>query len=248
MYHKAGVLYGLHQARQAVARERSVIVVEGYFDLLSLVSAGFENVVAPCGTALTRQQLGVLSRNAQVLYAVFDGDAAGFKAVERAAPDMLRSGMEVKVVFLPKGMDPDDMVREEGPSAFARLLDGAKPLVEALMDRMIQEAEPTIEGKAAVVKRLSPVISAVTDPVKRDLYLKRLASALDTSIDAVLSSVMDGRAAAARRARSARSEGLSRYEDLLIKLLTFHPDLAPRAVELGAERDPGIEKIIKTAE
>ncbi|NOZ84730.1 MAG: DNA primase [Deltaproteobacteria bacterium] len=236
IYHKASVLYGLSQAAPAIARNGSAVIVEGYFDLLSLVSNGFEHIVAPCGTALTTQQLYTLARLTRKIYAVFDGDQAGFKAVERGAPLMLKAGLAPKAVFLPENMDPDDFVREKGADAFSRLLEEAPPIVDALINRVVEVSGPSISGRAAAAKRLSPVLSAITDPVERDMYIQRLAETIGTGKEAVLAGMLGNTRSQGGPPKNLQDEFPgSRQENLLIKLLAFHPELIQTALDIGAK-------------
>ena len=107
LYHKGSVLYGLHRAQKAIRERDAVIVVEGYFDLLTLHQNGIQNAVAVLGTALTTGQIDILKRHTQNLVLVFDGDLAGKKASFRNLPDLLERDIPARVVYLPEDEDPD---------------------------------------------------------------------------------------------------------------------------------------------
>ncbi|TIQ84000.1 MAG: DNA primase, partial [Mesorhizobium sp.] len=148
LFHKGNVLYNFARARQALgkgalgkgalAKGGTVIAVEGYMDVIALAQAGFENVVAPLGTALTENQLELLWRMAGEPVLCFDGDQAGLKAAWRAADMALpavQAGRSVRFALLPEGKDPDDLVKAEGPDAFRAVLSEARPLADLLWMR-----------------------------------------------------------------------------------------------------------------
>src|SRR5688572_5012650 len=135
LFHKSAVLYNGHAARATLRKGGQVIAVEGYIDVIACVAAGFEATVAPLGTALTEDQLRLLWQMADEPILAFDGDEAGLKAAFRAidvALPLLKPGKSLKFALLPEAQDPDDVVRKEGPEAFRKLLEAAKPLVDML--------------------------------------------------------------------------------------------------------------------
>lgn len=142
LFHKGSLLYGLSLAKEAAAAKKEIIGVEGYMDVIVMAQAGFENTVAPLGTALTEGQLALLWRYADDPVLCFDGDRAGIaaslRAAGRALPELL-PGKTLRFARLPEGLDPDDLCRGEGPEAMRALLDGAKPLSEVLWDQLVAE-------------------------------------------------------------------------------------------------------------
>jgi DNA primase len=176
IYQKGQNLYGLSWARHAVRKEERALVVEGYMDVVSLAARGFENVVAPLGTALTREQAQLLSRYAKRVLLLFDSDPAGLKATFRAADVLLEEGLHPAVVTLPKGEDPDTVVRQEGPDALRRYMDDALDV----LDRKLQILEQkdffsSIERTRDAVDRLLPTLRAAADPTLRDIYVDKVA-------------------------------------------------------------------------
>src|SRR5580704_14161713 len=139
-YSKTRTLYGLHEARAAIASQDRVIIVEGYFDVIALWQAGFRETVASCGTSLTVEQLRLLSRYTKNVIACFDGDNAGRKASLRALEVFLHAGMLGRGVFIPTGFDPDTLVRERGAQALSELADAAEPLVDFFIREQAQGA------------------------------------------------------------------------------------------------------------
>src|SRR5271170_2232802 len=147
LYSKARTLYGLYEARQAISSSASTgkdraILVEGYFDVIALWQAGFKEAVAGCGTALTVDQLRVLSRYTKNVIACFDGDAAGRKASMRALEIFLQAGLLGRGIFIPSGYDPDTFIRERGAAAFAELTEQSQLLV----DYFIREHAENVGG------------------------------------------------------------------------------------------------------
>lgn len=176
IFSKGRTLYLLNRARHAIRRQEAALVVEGYMDALSLHSRGFENVVAPLGTALTPDQAAMLVKYARTVFLLYDSDRAGLRATFRAADALLASGAEPMVVTLPEGEDPDSLVREEGPERIRACLADA---VDAL-ERKLQILErrgylETIEGRRRAVDALLSTLRAVRDPALRDLYISRAA-------------------------------------------------------------------------
>jgi DNA primase len=176
IFHKGGMLYNLHHAKQAIRREGAALLVEGYFDVLRLLLAGVDHVVAPMGTALTPEQAGLLKRFTPLVVLLYDSDAAGLRATFRTADECLRHRLRVKVATLPEGQDPDSLVREQGASALQAILqDALDPL-----ERKIQLLERRgwfegLEHRREALDRLLATARAAADPIARDLYLARIA-------------------------------------------------------------------------
>ncbi|HJU10139.1 MAG TPA: toprim domain-containing protein, partial [Candidatus Binataceae bacterium] len=147
---KARALYGLIEARPAIGKADRAIVVEGYIDVIALWQAGFKETVATLGTALTTQQLRLLSRYSRNVMACFDGDEAGRKASLRAVEIFLQAGLLGRGVFIPQGYDPDTLVRQRGAAVFGELLENAELLIETFLR---QQAERAPKGRAGVDRR-----------------------------------------------------------------------------------------------
>lgn len=197
-FHKGQTLYGLHRARAAMRREERAILVEGYFDVIRMASAGIEAVVAPLGTALTDDQADLLRRHAKVVFLAYDSDAPGQKATFRAADILLAQGLAVRVVTMPDGDDPDTFVRAHGADAMEKLITGSLDV----FDRKIQLLERggwfgDLQRKRRALDALLPTIRAAKDPITREMYLARAADA--ASVDrGVLARELD---AGVRRSR-----------------------------------------------
>ncbi|MGH6815501.1 MAG: DNA primase, partial [Hyphomicrobiaceae bacterium] len=149
LFHKGALLFNAAKARSFAYERRQVIAVEGYMDTIALAQGGFDQTVAPLGTALTEAQLQLLWRLAPEPILCFDGDGAGrraaFRAVDIVLPH-LQPGRSVRFAFLQNGLDPDDLIREQGPEAFAKVLATAKPLFDVLFERE-EQAGPLVTAE-----------------------------------------------------------------------------------------------------
>jgi DNA primase len=176
VYSKSKLLYGLNMAKHQIRKDDRVMVVEGYFDVVRLVSAGFDWVVAPLGTALTDEQAALLRKYTKNAFLLYDSDRAGLKATFRSGDQLLRHGMSVQVVTLPEGEDPDSFVDKQGGAALREQLAHAINVFERkvqLLQRAGWFADLTTKRRA--LDRLLPTIRATTDPLMRDIYLSRTA-------------------------------------------------------------------------
>jgi DNA primase len=199
IFSKGKLLYNMNVARNAIRKEDRVLIVEGYFDALRLVEAGFEHVVAPMGTALTEAQAELLGRFTKQVVLLYDSDAPGQKATFRAADVLLAKGMEVRVVTLPDGEDPDTFARSKGRA-------GLEPLIEQAMDvfdrkvQLLQRAGwfNDLQHKRRALDRLLPTIRAASDPITRDLYLARAADAAGIAREVLLAELHAVRRGAGR--------------------------------------------------
>jgi DNA primase len=178
LFDKGRTLYNLHRAAPAARKSGRIVVVEGYMDVVALAQAGIAEAVAPMGTALTEHQLELLWRQVERPILCFDGDAAGqraaMRAVARALP-LLRPGHSLGIVRLPAGLDPDDLVRQQGAAAMEALLTAPQPLVEAVW-AFERDARPLVtpEDKAGLKARLLAHVETIQHPDIRALYRREL--------------------------------------------------------------------------
>ncbi len=178
VFNKGKLLLGLFQQKDFIRRQNQAILVEGNFDLISLVSHGCNNVVAPLGTALTREQLRLLKRFAEKVTLLFDGDEAGVKAAVRAVPLFLAEQIPGRVAFLPKGHDPDTFVRQKGVTELGTLLDQAVALPEFALAQMIDKHGLSLDGKSKILEEVKPLIAAASSPLQRSLFVAHFAEKL----------------------------------------------------------------------
>ncbi len=178
LFHKGHLLFNAHRARQAAHDKDRIIAVEGYMDAISLSEAGFTETVAPLGTALTEDQLQILWRMSAEPILCFDGDSAGkraaFRAVDTALPH-LKPGASLMFAFLPDGLDPDDLVRQQGPAALDACLGRARPLIDVLFEREWGQGDwSTPERRAGLEKTLRDLIARIGDETVRAHYRQAL--------------------------------------------------------------------------
>jgi DNA primase len=179
IYSKGHMLYGLNLAKGPIREQGMALIVEGYMDLLSLYQEGIRNVVASLGTALTTAQLGLLGRYTREAVLVFDADEGGQKATQRSLELFLQEGISARVVSLPGGFDPDSFIRQEKMDGFKRILRGALPVVEYLLEQALRRhSTQTVEAKVRAVRELIPALNRLQDPLEQNLYVERVASRL----------------------------------------------------------------------
>jgi DNA primase len=188
IFSKGKLLYNLANARHAIRRDDRILLVEGYFDALRLVDAGIENVVAPMGTALTDAQADLMARYTKHAVLLYDSDGPGQKATFRAADVLLAKGIEVRVVTLPEGEDPDTFTRRHGAAGMTPLIDDAMDVFDRKV-QLLQRAGwfADLQHKRRALDRLLPTIRAASDPITRDLYLARTAEAAGIAREVLLS-------------------------------------------------------------
>jgi DNA primase len=176
VYIKSKILYGAFQAKKATRAEENCFLVEGYTDVISLYQAGIENTMASSGTSLTPDQVRLLRRFTPKVTMLYDGDKAGIKAALRGVDIILEQGLDVKVVVLPEGEDPDSFVSTSGAQAFHDYVaKNAKDFILFKADQLQPEAGSDPVKMAEVVKELVNSISIVPDPIRRSLYVKECA-------------------------------------------------------------------------
>ena len=182
LYSKRDILFGLNHSRNAIMKENAVIIVEGYFDLISLYQSGVQNVVAASGTALTENHASILARYAKTAYLVFDGDAAGQNATRRSLEIVLPKGLSPKVFALsrPDGtkIDPDNFVNEQGPDAFRQALRYAEDWLSYL-GRSMPNQSP--EDRAAFITQAKTLIKSIENKELQNQYLKLVAERYGTT-------------------------------------------------------------------
>jgi DNA primase len=176
IYSKGRTLYGLHLSRNAIRQRKFAILVEGYFDFAQVYQAGFEGVVASCGTALTPPQAQQLRRFTEKVVLSFDPDAAGQGAAAKSCEMLVAEGFSVNVAVLPAGDDPDTFVRKNGAPGYAERLEHSTPYLEYLLDRAAANHNlNTDEGRVNFLGDMLPVAGRIPDAAMRDRFADRLA-------------------------------------------------------------------------
>jgi len=176
LFNKSGALYGIHAAKDAIVRERTAVVVEGYTDCLMAHQYGVDNVIATLGTSLTTEHARLLSRYAERIVLVYDADAAGQKASDRAIEIFFRQQIEVRLATLPKGMDPCDFLLAKGADAFAELLSGATEALEYRWQLMSDqlEGEDTVHGRKRAVEEFILLVARACEQGNMDMMAEGL--------------------------------------------------------------------------
>jgi DNA primase len=255
LYTKGSVLFALDKAREAVRREGVATFVEGYFDAIGLHQAGIQTAIATCGTALTPHHLELVQKaQAKELIFVFDGDAAGRRAAQRAAELSAAAQISARVLVPPNGEDPDETVARIGTDAFRDLLRNAQPALEFLLDVALAEvgAGASIERRVRVVDHVRGIVNAAPKGLARELYIEKVAEKLAAPVDVVrLAFDAPGSEGGSRKPEAPRPEprahrpepkrapeppptGVAQAELRIVAQMLLGPELC-RAVESSGE-------------
>lgn len=208
VYKKSENLFGINFAK-SVCSER-VILVEGNMDVISLHQAGFENTVAPLGTAFTTEQANLLSRYTKEIVLMLDADAAGQKAVRRASGLLENTGLSVRVVVVPDGKDPDEYIKKNGKERFAALLEGAVSDMEYKLLTAAKDIDLNSEdGRLKYLAAAAEIIAATDDIMTRDIYIGRLSEKYGVSRTALTTRVNE------LRKRNSRQKQKKEISDII---------------------------------
>lgn len=184
IYYKSKVLYGIFQAKQAIAKQDNCYLVEGYTDVIQFNQSGIENVVASSGTALTPDQIRLVNRLTNNITVLFDGDAAGLRASIRGIDLILEAGMNVKVCSFPDGEDPDSFAKNNSYEVLKQYLDeNSKDFIQFKADLLVKEANNDPIKKAELIRDMVQSISKISDQIKREVYIKECSRIMDISED-----------------------------------------------------------------
>lgn len=179
IYNKGKILYGLFQARNAVREGDRVIVVEGYTDMISLFQAGILNVVASSGTAFTSDQARLIGRYTKNVVLLFDADSAGSEAALRGVETLLENDLDVDIVSLPPGTDPDSYVKAKGENALRGRINNADSFVDFIIKKIGETQDlSTVRGRAQAVEKAVSVMAKIRDGIKRSLWIKKVSENL----------------------------------------------------------------------
>ena len=185
IYHKDHELYGLYQAKRAIAKEDTVYMVEGYTDVLAFHQAGIENVVANSGTALTQLQVMLLARFCKTVTLIYDSDEAGLRATLRAIPMLLKAGMSVQILRLPKGEDPDSFVHNTTPVNVQQTLDNSEQNFLNFMHSALVKDVTDPDLRSSGVKEMLKVIAVIPSSITQESYLQECSRVTEYSVEAL---------------------------------------------------------------
>ncbi len=234
VYHKGRQLYGLYRGRDAMRRQGEVLVVEGYFDVIALQRAGFENVVATCGTAMTEDHARLLKRYARKVLFLFDQDAAGLQATWKGMAQILPLGLSGAVVRLPQGDDPDSFLQREGKDAFQSCLAEAQPVLEVYQEHLLAAASGDFGERARSIEEILRTLLLIPGEIERDLYLQALASRCGIDLGLLKEQLAE---LAAKEAKLKERRGSATRQEL--QPVTQTPDPEAREVPHPATRQDG---------
>lgn len=179
IYSKSNELYGLYFAKQAITRKDRCFLVEGYADVISMVQAGIENVVASSGTSLTNGQIRLIHRFTNNITVLYDGDKAGIKASLRGIDMLLAEGMNVKVLLLPDGEDPDSFSQKMGAAKFQEYIDKHQiDFIRFKVNLLMEEASDDPISRSNLIKEITQSISVIDDPIVRSVYITECSQIL----------------------------------------------------------------------
>ena len=185
VYNKGQVIYGLYQARNAIRKENRAILMEGNMDVITAHQAGSIQAVATSGTALSAEQLNILTRFTENLIFAFDSDTAGNTAARRALEMALGAGFNVKIINLAGAKDPDELIKR-GITAWQKAVDSAGSFMDYFFDQAIKSGDPaSVDSKRDITKELAPLIYRITDPITKAHYIRKLSGAINVAESAI---------------------------------------------------------------
>jgi len=190
IYHKSKVLYGIFQAKQAIAKQNNCYLVEGYTDVIQFNQAGIENVVASSGTALTPDQIRLINRLTKNITVLFDGDAAGLRASIRGIDLILEEGMNVKVCAFPDGEDPDSFAKKTPYEELVKYLEeNSKDFIQFKASLLMNDAKNDPIKKADLIRDMVVSISKIPDRIQREIYIQECSRIMDISEQVLISTL-----------------------------------------------------------
>jgi len=182
IYHKSRILYGIYQARKAITQDDRCFLVEGYTDVMSLHEANIENVVASSGTSLTQEQVRLIKRFTQNITILYDGDPAGIKASIRGIDLVLEEGMNVKIVLLPNGEDPDSWSKKVSNEEFSKFLkENETDFIRFKTQLLLSEASSDPVKRADLIRDIVKSIAVIPEAITRTVYIKECSTILEVS-------------------------------------------------------------------
>ncbi|MGQ9545855.1 MAG: DNA primase [Dehalococcoidia bacterium] len=243
IFDKSSSLYGIDKAKSEIRKRNSVIIVEGYMDVLTAHQHGWQNVVGSMGTSLTQKQVESLRKLTSNITMALDADLAGEEATLRGKAVLAYSNAEANVILLPSGKDPDEVMKED-PALWQKLVEQAMPILDFAFQSVISKVDINkAKDKSLAVQKLLPSISEIRDPVQQSHYVKKLARELRIEETAIRAALREAKAGlrgpkvskATEQSRLARQFVSNPIEEYCLALLLQYPELRPLAGELSAE-------------
>lgn len=208
IYHKSQLVYGIYHARNAIRKDDECFLTEGYTDVISMHQAGIENVVASSGTSLTQEQIKLIKRFTNNITILYDGDMAGIKAALRGLELMAEEDVNVRVVLLPDGDDPDSFLHKKGSTAFREFIArNKKHFLDFKTELLLAEAGNDPLKRAEAIKNVVETLSKIPDPIKRSVMIKECSRLLDVGEQVLITEVNK-----VKRRQFKRETGAPGYE------------------------------------
>ncbi len=190
IYHKSNILYGIFQAKPFIAKEDNCYLVEGYTDVIQLYQRGIKNVVASSGTALTQEQIRLIRRLTPNVTILYDGDAAGLRAAIRGVDLILAEGMNVRICTFPEGEDPDSFAKSNSLEEIqAYFGEHTQDFIRFKASLLIEEAQDDPMKRADTIRSMIESISKISDPIKREIYVRECAKIMEISEEVLFASL-----------------------------------------------------------
>ena len=236
LFNKSWSLFGIHLTHQEIRKNNLALLVEGYFDLMSLYQAGFSHTVAPLGSSLTEWQAKVLSRYTKNVVISFDPDEGGRAATHRAITTLLSLGFRVDVNRLPEGLDPDALVQKYGPQGFKKELDKALPAIDSLMEEAKEGVDLSHpQGKVAALNFVIPFLACIGNQLERVSYVGYLAERFQVEDRAILGELrrsVQGRRSSLGEELTSLKASLKEAEARLLQILICQPEVRAELLPL----------------
>ncbi len=237
IYDKSAQLYGLLQAQEAIRQKKRVFLVEGYLDVIALHQYGFEEAVAPLGTALTLKQVSLIKRYTDEIIMLFDGDDAGWKATLRALELTLSQGISPKALIFPEGEDPDSFLRRFGAKKFAEKLKETRNLLGILIDKTLAQKKGDITEQAQALEELKPFLLKVESAFERNLYIRKFAEGLGVPETWVFEGLGLKAMPAVASPKIKVNEKIPRAEEMLLEIFLRFPERRAELVKSITPKD-----------
>ncbi len=240
IFRKGDNLYGLFQAKETMRLKNEAVLVEGYFDLLSLYQHGIKNICAPLGTALTEKQAVLISRYAHKIHLLFDGDMSGIKAALRAIGLLINAQVDVHVASLPGDTDPDDYIKKHGADSLNALIGEAPDFFHFYKNAVKIQ---TVEDEVTLIKDLMQIINTIQDPIRYDRYLKHIETVFNLSPETIRKTAVKKEAPA--NLRESPKSIKATAEERLMAIILNNREYAEKVKDILTDRDFNSEKVKK---
>lgn len=243
VFQKKRTLFGLDSARNSIREEGSALLVEGYFDQISLRINGIENVVAPLGTSLGSEHVRLIKRFTDRLIMIFDADEAGLRAVKRSIPICLANGIEPECLILPGDKDPDEAINRIGPDAFRELVDTALPAIDFFLENLEKQYDMrSLHGRNLALQESLPVLREIADSKEGDYLIERFSARIRVREDRIRSALRQSGRIRSRNKGQRIEKGRTLFdfpadERIIVRGMLLTDGFIDRVIESGVLKD-----------